>query len=161
MKLPWPRRSSPAREEEAPTASLPQVRLFLPDTDLSGWVEAADERLSDRLHAGTPLRFLPATADEWLAIEPSDLLIVVPPPYVSPLHLRMRRQQHDVFVRLARYVVTGTAHLMPGEEYDPYLRSTRQFLPLSEATVAIGDEPPESYEAVIVNLKRVDEFRVL
>jgi hypothetical protein len=163
VKLPWPSSRVPSKDATRPAPDAPEpIRLILPDADLSGWVRTGGERVSDLLHAG-PLMVLPGTSadGEWLAIDPAELLIVVPPPHTSPPERRVQRQRHEVVIRAGGYAVTGTAHLMPGEEYDPYLRSTRQFLPVTGALLSADGQPPEPFETVIVNLKRVDEFRVV
>lgn len=147
-------------EPEAPV--LEPIRLILPDAQLAGWVQPNGERLTDLLAPGTPLWFLPAglEADGWVPIEPADLVFVVPPPHVSLPERRVHRQRHDAFVRAGRYHLTGTAHLVPGEENDPYLRSTRQFLPITDATLESQGDPAEHLQTVIVNVKRVDELEV-
>ena len=164
MKLPWPSSRVTTDDPTRPAPDTPEpIRLILRDADLSGWIRTGGERVSDLLHAGGPLMFLPLTAtdEEWVAIDPAELLIVVPPPHTSPPERRVQRQRHQVVVRVEGYAVTGTAHLTPGEEYDPYLRSRRQFLPLTGAQLSTDGQPPEAHETVIVNLKRLDEFRIV
>jgi hypothetical protein len=161
--LPALTRPRPQAEPAAvATPALEPIRLILPDQDLSGWIQPTPERLSDHLQTGAPLSFLPASSvdDGWIAIDPAELLLVVPPPHVSPPDRRVRRQLHEVFARVEGYVVSGTAHLMPGEEYNLYLRSTRQFLPVTGATLE-GIDGPQTLDVVIVNLKQVEEFRVV
>jgi hypothetical protein len=157
-------RNSEPTEPEPTTAGPEPIRLILADRDLIGWIEPGGERVSDLLQRGTPLSFLPdgPTSARWVSVDPAELLVVVPPPHVSPPERRLQRQRHEVMIRIGGWMVTGTAHLMPGEEYDPYLRSTRQFLPLTDARLGReGDESPSAFETLIVNLKRVDEFRVV
>lgn len=165
MKLPslFTRNPEPT-ESEPSTAGREPIRLILADRDLIGWIEPGEERVTDLLQRGTPLSFLPGgpTSARWVSVDPAELLVVVPPPHVSPPERRLQRQRHEVMIRIGGWMVGGTAHLMPGEEYDPYLRSTRQFLPLTDATLGKeGDESPSTFETLIVNLKRVDEFRVV
>jgi hypothetical protein len=162
--LPSPFRSEPALAPAAPTArALEPIRLILADLDLAGFIEPQGRRISDLLTSGERLLFLPALpgSEEWVSIEPNELLLIVPPPFVSPPEWRVRRQLHDAIVRAGGYVVTGTAHLRPGEEVDPYLRSTRPFLPLTHASLSYDGRPPEAHDTIIANLKRVDEFRVV
>jgi hypothetical protein len=66
-----------------------------------------------------------------------------------------------VGIRIGDYQLIGTANLRPGEQDDPMLRATRRFLPLTEVVMAYGGGAEESIEVVIVNLRRVDEFRTL
>ena len=164
MKLPWLSSRVSGEDATRPAPDTPEpIRLILPDADLSGWIRTGGERVSDLLHAGDPLMFLPGTSadGQWIAIDPAEMLIVVPPPHTGLPERRVQRQRHEVVVRVGGFAVTGTAHLTPGEEYDPYLRSRRQFLPLTAAHLSAEGQPPEAFETVIVNLKRVDEFRVV
>lgn len=142
---------------------LEPIRLVLERADLTGWVRAQGQRMTDILQAGEPFSFLPAGGDQtqWTEILPDETLLVVPPPHVSPPVLRLARNQHKVLIRAGGYRVAGTAHLRPGEQDDPILRATRRFLPLTEATFARGDGPDESAEVLIVNLRRTDEFRIV
>jgi len=164
VKLPslFTRDSPPAEAEPSPPEPQP-IRLILAGHDLVGWIHPGEERVSDLLQRGNPLPFLPAgqSPARWISVDPGELLVVVPPPHVSPPERRLQRQRHQVTIRIGGWIAAGTAHLMPGEEYDPYLRSTRQFLPLTEATlVKEGDQSTQLFDALIVNLKRVDEFHV-
>lgn len=164
MKLPslFARTAEPPEVQVATDGPKP-IGLILADRVVEGWVEPGDERVSDLLQRGTPLAFLPSseTPARWISVDPAELLVVIPPSQVSPPERRLQRQRHEVMIRIGGWVVAGTAHLMPGEEYDPYLRSTRQFLPLTDATLAReGDESSRAFETLIVNLKRLDEFHV-
>lgn len=164
MKLPSLfTREAMTSEPELASPALKPIRLILSDRDVTGWIEPGDARVTDLLQRGTPLPFLPGeeSAVRWVSVDPAELLVVVPPPHVSRPERRLQRQRHEVMIRIGGWVATGTAHLMPGEEYDPYLRSTRQFLPLTDATLGReGDESAQALETVIVNLKQVDDFRV-
>ncbi|MGH2428542.1 MAG: hypothetical protein ACRDGV_06590 [Candidatus Limnocylindria bacterium] len=164
MKLSSLFHADPEQDVAEPAAPpLEPIRLLFPDAQLSGWVQPNGERVTDMLQHGGPLRFLPAGArpDAWELMEPADLQVVVPPPHVSLPERRVHRQRHEVFVRIGSYVVTGTAHLLPGEENDPYLRASRQYLPITDAILSVEGYTPEVLETVIVNLKRVDEFEVI
>lgn len=164
MKLPWPLQSRSAVDDAPAESALEPIRLVLKNYEAVGWIQPRGERVTDLLHSGAPLMFLPDNRDigDWVPMEPAELLIVVPPPHVSQPERRVQRQLHEAVVRIGGYMITGTAHLMPGEELDPYLRSTRQFLPLTEATLTSEDGLRSEHVGVaIVNLKQVSEFRVL
>ena len=139
------------------------IRLIFEDADLTGWVRTAGQRMTDILQAGEPFSFLPTGGDasQWTEVFPDDLVLVVPPPHVSPPTLRLSTNQHGVLIRTGSYQVAGTAHLRPGELDDPILRATRRFLPLTRATFRRGDGPDETVEVVIVNLRRVEHFSPL
>jgi hypothetical protein len=144
-----------------PTADdLEPIRLVTEELDLKGWVRTHDQRMTDILQSGEPFSFLPSGGEQsqWTEVFPDELLLVVPPPHVSPPTVRLPTNQHAVFIRAGSYQIGGTAHLRPGELDDPILRATRRFLPLTNATFRRGDEPDQTAETVIVNLRRVEEF---
>jgi hypothetical protein len=142
---------------------LQPLRVFTRDLEVSGWVPPADERMTDILQRGEELAFLPEGADpddhaSWMVLSPRSVLLVVPPPHVSPPEKRLHRQTQQVVIRVGQYVVSGTAYLRPGYEQDLFLRATQPFLPLTAAVVA-GPMGQTAYEVVIVNLGEVEELR--
>jgi len=140
---------------------LEPVRIILANEDLAGWVRAADRRMTDILQSGDAFLFLPSGTEQadWIEIYPDETLLVVPPPHTSPPELRLTRSLHQVAIRLDDLQVAGTAHLRPGEQDDPVMRASRRFLPLTEASFARDGEAEQTAAVVIVNLRRVSEFR--
>jgi hypothetical protein len=159
------RRDAEARRDR--TADLEPIRVYAPDIVVAGWTTPFGERITDLLHRGESVPFLPdgadpADPDSWLDLVPSSVLIVVPPPHVSPPEKRIHRQTQQVGLRVGPYRVTGTAHLRPGFEQDLVLRATQPFLPLTDASVTTEDPPWEvRYDVVIVNLGAAEELREL
>ena len=157
--------SLPATRSEPATpgrGTLEPIRIVLADRLLDGWTRTHGQRMTDILQRREPVAFLPADArgDAWIEFEPSQVLLVVPPPHVSAPEVRVHRQRHEVFLRVGAWVVSGTAHLRPGEGTDYYMRATRPFLPLTGATfIGPRDGYPHEVETLIVNLARVEEFR--
>ncbi len=143
------------------TEDLEPIRIILEEADLTGWVRTRGRRMTDLLQAGDAFLFLPGGAEpaEWTEIFPDETRLVVPPPHVSSPDLRAKRTLHEVAIRLGDLDVAGTAHLRPGEQDDPILRATRRFLPLTEASFARDGEAVQTADVVIVNLRRVSEFR--
>lgn len=145
--------------------SLPEdlepIRIILEEADLTGWVRTGGRRMTDILQAGDAFLFLPGGVEraDWTEIFPDETVLVVPPPHVSSLELRAKRTLHEVTIRLGDLLVSGTAHLRPGEQDDPVLRATRRFLPLTEVSFARDGEAEQTADAVIVNLRRASEFR--
>ena len=138
------------------------IRLALAEGERAGWVRTDGQRMTDILQGGEPFGFLAEGSDQtWAEVFPDETLLVVPPPHVSPPDLRMPRSRTEVGIRIGDYQLTGIAHLRPGEQDDPMLRATRRFLPLTEVVLVRGGGVEESLEVVIVNLRRVDEFRTL
>jgi hypothetical protein len=142
---------------------LEPIRIVLLEGERRGWVRTSGQRMTDILQSGEPFAVLDGGSDpaEWVEVFPDETLLVVPPPHVSSPDLRLPRNRTEVTIRVGDYRVLGTAHLRPGEQDDPMLRATRRFLPLTNAFVARGDQAEEPLEVVIVNLRRVDEFRTM
>lgn len=139
---------------------LEPIRLITEDLDLKGWVRTQDQRMTDILQSGEPFSFLPAGDNQgWTEVFPDELTLVVPPPHVSLPTLRLPTNQNAMLLRAGSYHIGGTAHLRPGELEDPILRATRRFLPLTNVTFRRGDEPDQTAEVAIVNLRRVEDFQ--
>lgn len=158
------RRRSTAEPPKVGPPDLQPIRLYAADAVVAGWVHPAGERITDLLQRREELLVLPEGAnqddpDAWRSLDSDLLLLVVPPPHVSPPELRVHRQREAVLVRIGPYAVTGTAHLKPGEEEDLFFRATHPFLPLTDAVIERPDAPPERHDVVIVNLRLVEEFR--
>jgi hypothetical protein len=156
------RRASEPPRVEPP--DLQPIRLYSAETVFAASVHPGGERITDILQRGDELLVLPQGADHqdpdaWLAVNPDALLAVVPPPHVSPPELRLHRQREEVEIRTGPYRITGTAHLRPGQEQDPFVRATRPFLPLTDALVQRADGPPERFDVVIVNLRLMQGFQ--
>lgn len=148
------------RSPERP--ALEPIRVYARDIEVVGWVTPAGERITDLLHRGAELTFLPDGAnpdddDSWLTLVAESVLFVIPPPHVSPPEKRLHRQTQRVRLRVAKYTLYGTAHLRPGFEQDLMLRATQPFLPLTDAVV-VSDEGETRHEVVIVNLSEVEEL---
>jgi hypothetical protein len=142
---------------------LAAVRLFTQDAALDGYIDAQGGRLSDVLEledlisvSSVPVAGLP---QHWMAVERSDMLIVVPPPLPALPALRRHRVKRPIEVKLAQYVVRGLAHLIAGIDLDPYLARTGQhFLPVTDASIssAAWPELEERHPVVLVNIRAVD-----
>ena len=126
---------------------------------MDGFVRTAGERLTDVLQHADELSVLPGEADRdrpeaWIRIAVGQILLMVPPPHVSPPERRESRERQRVALNIGDYRVTGIAHLRAGLERDVYLRATRPFLPLTEATLASADgSNAVEYEVLIVNTR--------
>lgn len=144
---------------DAPEPELQPIRVYTAEAVFDGWMAFQDERLTDLLPQLEDLAVLPDGADRndpraWMRVESGQVLIVVPPPHVSPPERRAVRDKREVRLRVGAFRVVGTAHLRPGLEHDPYTRVTRPFLPLTGASVMREDGSEwTAYEVVIVNLR--------
>lgn len=156
------RRSPETAADPASDAELQPMRVYTRDIVVAGHVRATDERMTDILQRGDEVAFLPDGADgsdpaAWMALLPKSVLILVPPPHVSPPEKRLHRQTQRVVIRIGPYIVTGTAHLRPGYEQDLFLRATQPFLPLTDAVIA-SEVGEITDDVVIVNLGEVEEL---
>src|SRR6266487_2594044 len=78
-----------------PIEGLEPIRIVLLEGERRGWVRATGQRMTDILQSGEPFAFLDGGADpaEWLEVFPDETLLVVPPPHVSALDLRLPRNK--------------------------------------------------------------------
>lgn len=142
---------------------LEPIRVYAHDVEVGGWISTHGERVTDLLRGPSGLPILlegadPANPDSWLELNSSEVLMVVPPPHVSPPEKRLHRQTQQVVIRIGPYLVTGTAYLRPGYDQDLFLRATQPFLPLTDAVVA-SQAGQTQFDVVIVNLAEVEELR--
>jgi hypothetical protein len=130
-------------------------------------------RLSDALNKREPIAiddvtWAPADGSEPLApapglksVDPYDLVIVLTGDDSLPDMSADARSAHkvhkvsyEVALEAPPYRVVGTVYLYPGSEPDSLLqRSSDMFVPIVDATAAIGDRPigPGPYATVLVN----------
>jgi hypothetical protein len=159
----WLRRGA---RDTSPVSGLDPIQIFTNELELSGFVAPAGQRVTDLLLRGQDLAFLPAGApvapENWVAVPPAFILLVVPPPLPRPSPRQNLQRRHRVRIRLPGYEVTGTAYLEPGDEADADLTGRVQsFLPVTSAEIVRdGSAEPEPFEVVIVNLGRSIESRV-
>lgn len=151
----WP--TAPA-DASPDNARLAPIRIFTDDLELHGFVAPGGRRVTDLLHHGDRLDFLPVGAADdpgnWVAITPSEILMVSPPP-LDPRRLRWpdERDLRTVSLRVGEYRVRGTIHLQPGGELSFDLYGRQAFLPLTSAELSRGTSV-ERLDVVIVNLAR-------
>jgi hypothetical protein len=164
----WLRRGREGAEKDEEAMSgrgeLLPIRLYTVDVVVPARCDPVDQRVTDILSRGDELAILPDGRDpddpgSWLSVDPDAVLLIVPPPFVSRPEMRVHRHRQEVRLRIGPYVVTGTAHLRPGEGEDPFLRATQPFLPLTDAVIEQADQPPERVEVVIASFRQIEEFR--
>jgi hypothetical protein len=153
----WP--FSGRQKAPPPPPPLEPIRIYADEAVLDGSVTTNEQRMTDILQHAEEIEFLPAGADPnrpgaWIRVPTTRMLLVVPPPHVSPPERRQSRERQEVTLNSGGYRVTGIAHLRPGLERDVYLRATQPFLPLTSATVMAADgSSPVEHDVVIVNLR--------
>ncbi|HYI67446.1 MAG TPA: hypothetical protein VEW95_11015 [Candidatus Limnocylindrales bacterium] len=162
----WKRKAAAGREAPPapPVGDLAAVRIFSPIAVIDGWVDLAEQRLSDVLNREDRLSVAsiphqPA-GNQWIAMERADMLLVVPPPKIADLHLRRHRVKRNILVLSGHYVVRGLVHMMPGIQLDHFLaRSGQHFLPLTDArvTTTAWAEIDEGHPTLLVNVRSTSQ----
>ena len=154
--------SRPTSTTSSPNALEP-IRIATDDLELVGSVASTGQRITDLLLRGQDLAFLPAgadpTPDAWIAVAPSDILWVVPPPLPARRDWRPAADRVRLSAWIGAYRVTGAAHLSAGVRIGTDLARTHPFLPLTNASLARdGRAAPEDLPVVILNLGHAREL---
>jgi hypothetical protein len=151
---------------EPPTAADPDalapVEILTTEIELQGFIAPIGQRVTDMLLRGQDLAFLPkgaeAVPENWVSVPPSQILVVIPPPLAMRTPPPQRPQLRHLVVLVGPYVVNGTAHLPGGGSVAADLRLSHPFLPLTDASIAGGEEA-RTVPVAIVNLARSRDAR--
>lgn len=151
-------------DQTADIAALHPIRIATDVIELVGSVAPTGQRVTDMLLRGQDVAFLPGgaepTPETWIAVAPSDILWVVPPPLpprVATVQTARRARMH---VRIGPYRILGVAHLADDGPVDRQLAVTHPFLPLTDASIGReGVASVQDVEVVIVNLTRSSDVR--
>ncbi len=113
---------------------------------------------------GQDVAFLPSgaepTPETWIAVEPSDILWVVPPPLAPRVATLQTTRRARLHVRIGSYRLLGVAHLADDGPVDRHLAIAHPFLPLTDASIGReGAASVEDVDVVIVNLARSTDVR--
>ncbi len=143
---------------------LVPIRIYTDTEVVDGWTHLGSQRLSDLLNAEDMLSVTRVernpTEGDWRVVERERMLLVVAPPHSSPRQLRVHRQKREILVQSAKYAVSGTVHLVPGNRLDRTVLRTRQhFLPITDARLMTQVRPgtEEEYDIVLVNVVNVGD----
>jgi hypothetical protein len=148
--------------EPSPDGERDQIAVFRIDGIVEGWIPKLEGRVSDGLNQADRMQIRAAAADgspgEWLELDLDQVVAVALTPRPPSPH-RVARRQHAVEIEAGRYRVSGTAHLPPGADPERYVASAgRQWLPLTDCTVAVGDDE-WAVDVAIVNLDHASRKR--
>ena len=166
----WQHGSRASTSEDSVTLEsawpLEPIQVFRADGELSGWIAARGQRVTDLLNASDTMRIQLDAIDQerWVDIERDSILVVAPPPHASQPQRRVHRQRRRVRAQVGPFEITGTAHLVPGAGLDPYLLRTRQaFLPMTDIVISRRDNPSWEHEAgvAIINVGNLSELHEL
>ena len=142
---------------------LEPISVFTARGSFDGWIVAAEQRVTDMLNEHPHLRVcIDAAADQWEMIDRDDIVFVAPPSRATDPQRRVSRRRNRLIALVGPYVVTGTAHFLPGTTLDPYtLRRQIRFLPLTDAWVTHRLDPSVDMgrPVLIVNTRNLIELR--
>ena len=184
MTLAWARgkgRAAPQPEPDAPVwPVLAELEVYTETRRLIGWIAPEGERTSDWINRGNELELIGAT-ETGLAdarpelVEPaagaartrlstSEIMFAVPPDLPQGRHLRLHRRVLRVRFQMDGYQLSGRIHVRPGAEVGDYLlRSTRMFVPITDAELVRQREPEfaRMLPVVIMNVRYVSRIHLM
>jgi hypothetical protein len=158
---------------------LAKLEVYTPDRRLLGWIAPEGERASDWMNRGQEVELL-AAVELGLAGDAPDLpqpqveaprfrlpsldvLFAVPPSLPQGRHLRLHRRVVRISFEVGDYDLSGRIHVAPGADPgENLLRSTRTFVPITDAELIHHAEPPftRSFSTLIVNARNVSRVHV-
>jgi len=173
--VPRPSAALATSEPITPTedAAAEAVELYTADELVTGFVPARAQRLSDILNSAVSLLVLrPKRTDlreggaqevdaTSMALPTSEILLAMPPQWISNPQLRVHHRRSRVRILTGRYEVVGSAHHLPGTTLDPYVLRTRiRFIAVTDATLRTTRQPwiERSAPVVLVNVGPIQEL---
>jgi hypothetical protein len=150
------------------------VELYTRHAMVVGSVAPDGRRLSDILNSNSTLALRDARSVSllngvegsdragWTSVRTDEILLVMPPAYDSPRQMRVHRRQHRVRIQTGEFLITGTAHVLPGMRIDPFvLRSRMRFLALTDAHVSSFTDAAweRQTSVVLVNVRPIADLR--
>lgn len=141
--------------------ALEPIQVFLADRIINGHIAPEGERVTDLLAARRGLRIQDENG-EWETVDVADIVLVSPPPHTS--QRRIHRARRRVELEVPPYLVTGTAHLPPGTQLDPFvIRTGRPVIPVTGAWVRIEGDPTsdQHLDVAILSVAAIERAREL
>jgi len=187
MTLAWARgkgRATQSETQPAPDAPvwpvLAELEVYTESRRFIGWIAPEGERTSDWINRGNELELIGATetglADARPELEEpaagaartrlstSEIMFAVPPNLPQGRHLRLHRRVLRVRFQMDGYQLSGRIHVRPGAEVGDYLlRSTRMFVPITDAELVRQREPEfaRMLPVVIMNVRYVSRIHLM
>jgi len=184
MTLAWARgkgRAAPQQEPDAPVwPVLAELEVYTETRRLIGWIAPEGERTSDWINRGNELELIGATETGLADARPelqepaagaartrlstSEIMFAVPPNLPQGRHLRLHRRVLRVRFQMDGYQLSGRIHVRPGAEVGDYLlRSTRMFVPITDAELVRQREPEfaRMLPVVIMNVRYVSRIHLM
>jgi hypothetical protein len=164
-----------ARDDLAPVwPVLAELEVYTPSRRLFGWIAPEGERTSDWMNRGQEIELLapmevgvdaerpglppPQRDARRVRVASSEILFAVPPSLPPGRHLRLHRRVVRIQFEMGDYDVSGRIHVAPGADPgENLLRSTRTFVPITDAELLHHAEPPfaRSLGVLVVNARNV------
>jgi hypothetical protein len=184
MTLAWARgkgRASPEPESDAPVwPVLAELELYTQDRHLVGWIAPEGERTSDWINRANEIELIgaietgladprpelqePAAGATRTRLPTAEIVFAVPPSLPQGRHLRLHRRVLRIRFQMDSYQLSGRIHVRPGAEVGDYiLRSSRTFVPITDAELARQREPEfvRHMPTVIMNVRYVSRIHLV
>jgi hypothetical protein len=163
----------------AAVSDLAPIELYTADSRIVGWISPNGQRVTDLLSTQDELRLWrpsPGPLDttgapttdgsraeengEWESLATARVILAMPPEWRASRQLRLHRRLRRAALTAGPFSVTGNVHLAPGVEVGLHLVRSPGFLPLTDAYILHGGEPPFEHvvSVVIVNAAHVSQI---
>ena len=164
----------------AASVEIAPIELYTADTRIVGWIAPNGRRVTDLLSTQDELRLwrprpdaldgeampaadpaaLPGDAGEWETLATDRVILAMPPEWRASRQLRLHRRLRRAALHAGPFSVTGNVHLAPGVEVSHHLLRSQRFIPLTDAYILHGGEPPFEHvvSVAIVNAAHVSQI---
>jgi len=162
----------------AASPELAPIELYTADTRIVAWVAPGGRRVTDLLRSSDELRLwrpspgpldqrsrppdpeATAEAGEWENLPTARIVLAMPPEWRASRQLRLHRRLRRAALQVGPFSVTGNVHLHPGADIGFHVVRQHAFLPLTDAYLLHGGEPPFEHvvSVVIVNTAHVSHI---
>ena len=164
----------------AASGEIAPIELYTADSRIVGWIAPNGRRVTDLLATQDELHLwrpspgaldgeappqinpeaMPGDSGEWESLATDRVILAMPPEWRASRQLRLHRRLRRVAIQAGPFHVTGNVHLAPGVEISHHLLRTQRFIPLTDAYILHGGEPPFEHvvSVAIVNTAHVSQI---
>jgi len=166
----------------AVVSDLAPIELYTADSRIVGWISPNGQRVTDLLGGHDDVRLWrpsPGPLDamemppsggppagengengEWESLATARIILAMPPEWRASRQLRLHRRLRRASLVAGPFNVTGNVHVPPGVDVGLHLVRSPGFLPLTDAYLLHGGEPPFEHvvSVVIVNTAHVSQI---
>lgn len=165
---------------QSPATELAPIELYTADARIVAWIASNGQRVTDLLSTRDELRLWrpsPGPLDAapfgdvpsldgldehgaWESLSTDRVVLAMPPEWRASRQLRLHRRLRRAAVVAGPFSVTGNVHLAPGVDVGPHLLRLHRFIPLTDAYLLHGAEPPFEHvvSVAIVNTAHVTQI---